>query len=97
MRKINKVERVALFGGLIGSAVTNPRKVLENAVQRQNRDGWNCHQVVPHETRNILVSLIQAALLVITLGMFTFSGAYLLLFEKAADSQVNAEPESSKQ
>jgi len=53
--------------------------------------------VVPHETRNILVSLMQAALLVITLGMFTFSGAYPLPFEKTADSRGNAEPESSKQ
>ena len=83
-RKINKVVRVGLFGGLIGSALTNPRKALEDAIQKHNAEGWHCHQVIPHETRNILISLLQGILLVVTLFMFTFSGAYLLLLEKDA-------------
>jgi len=81
-RKINKVVRVDLYGGLIGSSMTNPRKALEDVIQKHNAEGWHCHQVIPHETRNFLVSLLQGVLLVITLFLFTFSGAYLLIFEK---------------
>jgi len=80
--KNNLAVRVSLYGGLIGSSITNPRKALESVIQKYNAEGWNCHRIIPHETRNILVSLLQGVLLVITLFMFTFSGAYLLLLER---------------
>jgi Ca2+/Na+ antiporter len=82
--KINRTVRISLFGGLIGSAATNPRRKLEDVIRKFNGEGWNCHQIIPHQTHNILAMVLQTVLLLITLGMFTFGGAYLLVMEKDA-------------
>ena len=85
--KINRTVRISLFGGLIGSAATNPRRKLDDVIRKFNGEGWNCHQIIPHQTHNILAMVLQTVLLLITLGMFTFGGAYLLVMEKdASDS-----------
>ena len=81
-RKINKVVRVSLSGGLVGALGTNPRKALEQVIQKYNAAGWNCHQIYPHTTRNIFIMLLQVLLLVMTIGLWTFGAGYLLLFEK---------------
>lgn len=79
---VNKVVRISLSGGLIGMLATNPRQAIEDAVSRENLSGYHCHQIVPHSSRNILVILLQILVLVMTLGLWTWTGGYLLLFAK---------------
>ncbi|MFP3042423.1 hypothetical protein LQZ19_11460 [Treponema primitia] len=81
-KKINKIVRVSLSGGLIGAVATNPRKALEKVIQKYNSAGWNCHQILDHATRNIFISIIQIVILIVTLGLWTFGAGYLVLFEK---------------
>lgn len=81
-RKVNRVERISLSGGLIGSMATNPRSAIEKKCQELNVDGWKCHQIIPHSTRNVAVSLLQGVVLVCTLFLWTFGDGYILLFEK---------------
>jgi len=81
-KKINRMERVALSGGIIGALATNPRSAIEKKIMLLNADGWNCHQIIPHSGRNILVKILQAIILVSTLFLWTFGDGYLLLFEK---------------
>jgi hypothetical protein len=81
-KKINKVERIALMGGLIGALLTNPRKALEKAITRANEEGWNCRQILPHTTTNLFMRILMALCLVCTLGLWTFGAGYLLLLEK---------------
>ena len=82
MAKINRMERVALSGGIIGSMATNPRSTLEKKMKQLNAEGWNCRQIMPHGTRNLLSMLLQTIILICTLGLWTFGSGYLLLFEK---------------
>jgi len=82
MAKINRVERVSLSGGIIGALVTNPRSAIERKCNQLNVEGWNCHQILPHSTRNIFVIIIQNILLILTLFLWTFGAGYILLFEK---------------
>lgn len=84
-KKVNRVERVALSGGIIGSMLTNPRNAIEKKCQALNAEGWKCHQIIEHSTRNVLVSLLQGVVLICTLFMWTFGGGYILLFEKEVD------------
>ena len=80
--KVNKVVRLSLAGGLIGLMFTNPRRALDSAVDQANADGWNCHQVIPHQERNFLVFFLQIVVLILTLGLWTWGAGYLLLLEK---------------
>ena len=80
-RKINKIVRVSLSGGLIGALGTNPRYVLEHVIEKHNAAGWNCHQIYPHTTRNLFIMLLQVLILIMTVGLWTFGAGYLLLFE----------------
>ena len=82
MVKKNKVSRISLMGGLIGAFVTNPRKALENEIDKANQDGWSAIHIMSHRTTNLFIFLLQIAVLVLTLGLFTWGGGYLVLFEK---------------
>jgi len=42
---------------------------LEDAMQKYNAEGWNCHRVMPHETRDILVKALQAIVLLPGAGL----------------------------
>ena len=86
MAKINRVERVSLSGGIIGSLATNPRSAIENKCKELNSQGWNCHQIIPHSTRNVFVMILQTVVLVLTLFLWTFGAGYILLFEKDVTS-----------
>jgi hypothetical protein len=79
---INKVVRISLAGGLIGLLTTNPRRAIDSAVDKANQDGWKCHQIVPHNSRNLLVVILQLVVLLFTLGLWTWGAGYILLFEK---------------
>jgi len=81
-KKINKIVRISLSSGLIGALGTNPRKALEQVIQRYNAAGWNCHQIIPHTTRNLFITLLQVIILIMTIGLWTFGAGYLVLFEK---------------
>lgn len=84
MAKLNRVERISLSGGIIGSMATNPRNAIEKKVLELNAEGWNCRQVIHHTSNNILVSVLRVVVLIGTLFMWTFSDGYILLFEKEA-------------
>ena len=56
MSKKNKVARISLIGGLIGALTTNPRKALEDEIDKGNNDGWNAIHIEPHSTTNLFVS-----------------------------------------
>jgi len=84
MSKKNKVTRISLIGGIIGALTTNPRKALEDEVDNGNQDGWNAIHIEPHRTTNLFIAILQLVVLVITLGLFTWGGGYLVLFEKEA-------------
>ena len=83
---VNRVVRISLAGGLIGLIATNPRRALENAIDKGNQDGFHCHQIVPHSERNIFVFLLQIVVLILTIGMWTWGGGYILLFQKEKSS-----------
>ena len=82
MARKNKVTRVSLMGGLIGMLTTNPRKALEDEIDEQNQNGWTATHIDPHSTTNLFVWVLQLAVLFLTLGLFTWGGGYLILFEK---------------
>jgi len=80
--RINRMERVALSGGLIGFLTTNPREALESKMRELNAEGWNCRQMLDHSTHNGFIKILQFLVLICTLGLWTFGAGYLLLFEK---------------
>lgn len=82
MSKKNKVVRISLMGGLIGALTTNPRKALEDAIDKENNEGWNAIHIEPHSTANLFVWVLQLVVLVCTLGLWTWGGGYMVLFEK---------------
>ena len=82
MAKKNKVARISLMGGLIGALTTNPRKALEDEIDKGNLDGWNAIHIEPHSTTNLFVSAVQLVVLGLTLGLWTWGGGYMVLFEK---------------
>ena len=82
MAMLNRVERISLSGGIIGSMLTNPRNAIQKKCEALNAEGWNCHQIIPHSSNNILVSVLRAVVLVVTFFMWTFGDGYILLFEK---------------
>ena len=82
MATLNRVERISLSGGIIGSMATNPRNAIQKKCEELNAEGWHCHQIIPHSSNNILVSVLRALVLMVTLFMWTFGDGYLLLFKK---------------
>jgi len=85
MAKKNKIGRVALMGGLIGMLTTNPRKALADKVDKENKQGWNAIHIDQHRTTNLFIALLQLAVLILTVGLFTWGGGYLILFEQETD------------
>lgn len=82
MARKNKVSRISLMGGLIGALTTNPRKALENEINRMNQEGWVATHIEPHSTTNLLIWILQLVMLLITVGLFTWGGGYIVLFER---------------
>jgi len=78
----NTVVRISLMGGIIGALTTNPRKALEEKIAQQNQDGWKALQITQHGTTNLFIWVLQLIVLIVTLGLFTWGGGYLILFEK---------------
>ena len=84
--KINNVVRVALSGGLLGMLGTSPRHAIQKRIIKENLAGWSAIYILPHSTANLLIYILQFAILICTLGLWTFTGGYLILFEKESDN-----------
>lgn len=82
MKKRNKIVRISLSGGIIGLLFTNPRKALDDAIDKANQDDWNAIYFSPHKTSNLFVHVFQLTVLLLTLGFWTFGAGYMILFEK---------------
>jgi len=82
MQKINKVVNMNLAGGVIGLLTTNPRRSLDNLIDKHNQDGWNVVQVIPGGDRNLFMLILKLVILLCTLGLYTFGAGYLLIMEK---------------
>jgi hypothetical protein len=54
---------------LIGAIFTNPRKALEDSIEKGNEEGWNAIHIEPHGTTNLFVWVIQLLVLLLTLGL----------------------------
>jgi hypothetical protein len=39
--KVNKVVRITLYSGLIGQLIVNPRRALDERIDKENQNGWN--------------------------------------------------------
>lgn len=79
---MNKIVRISLAGGLIGLLTTNPRGALERTITRANEEGWRTVQVVPHSDTNLFVLILKLAVLILTLGLWTWGAGYLVVLEK---------------
>jgi len=80
--QINTIARISLAGGLIGALTTNPRRALNKTIEDYNARGWKAIQVESHKTHNLFIFLLQFLVLILTLGLYTWGGGYLVLFEK---------------
>lgn len=80
--KKNKISRISLMGGILGAIFTNPRQALEDDITFGNKAGWVATHIEPHRTTNLFVFLAQIVVLILTFGLFTWGGGYLVLFER---------------
>ena len=80
--KTNKVVRVSLSGGLIGLLTTNPRRALDNMIDKHNQEGWNAVYFSNHTDTNLLVTFLRLMVLICTGGLWTWGAGYLVLFER---------------
>ena len=78
----NKVVRVSLSSGILGTMLTNPRSAVESAIAEQNAQGWRFVQMVDHSDTNLLMSVLKLVVLCCTLFLWTWSSAYLIVFER---------------
>lgn len=83
MKKVNEISRVFLSGGLIGWLLTNPKKALDEELSKSNAEGWKAIQVQPYRTTNLFMLAVQILVLLLTLGLYTWGGGYLVLYEKS--------------
>lgn len=81
---VNKVERVSLSGGLIGSILTDPRRALDSVIREANMQGWRVVHFDHHRDKNIILVVVRALVLILTAGMWTWDSGYLVIFEKHA-------------
>ena len=82
MTKTNKVVRIALSGGIIGWLTTNPRRALDNRIDKENQEGWNAIYILPHTDTNLLAALARVVVLICTFLLWTWGAGYLILFER---------------
>jgi hypothetical protein len=79
--KENSVVRVSFTGGIIGILAGSHRGRLEKAILAKNRDRWNLAEVIP-DNPNLIIWIFRLAILVLTLGLWTLSTGYILVFER---------------
>ena len=52
MATINMVVRIALSGSTSGLLTTNPRRVLDQRIDKENQEGWTVTSFFPHSETN---------------------------------------------
>ena len=85
MRRTNKVVRISYSGGLLGLIFGSARGKLEKVLEENKRNGWNLAEVIP-DNPNLIIWVIRFAILILTLGLWTFSTSYLLILERPVES-----------
>ena len=78
----NKVVNVALTGGIIGLFSTSPQRKLNEAIKRENANGWRVVQIIPADSGNLFLIIYRLLLLTITLFLFTTANGYYVIMEK---------------
>ena len=81
--KENSVLRVSFAGGIIGVLAGSHKGRLEKAILGKNKDGWNLAEVID-DNPNLVIWVLRVFLLVVTLGLWTLSTGYILVFERPA-------------
>ena len=82
MAKVNKVVRIALSGGIIGLLTTDPRRALDQRIDKENQEGWTATYFISHSETNLLMIVMRLVVLVCTAFMWTWGAGYLILFER---------------
>ena len=82
MVKVNKVVRIALAGGIIGLLTTNPRRALDQRIDKENQEGWTATYFITHSETNLFMFMLRLLVLFLTLFLWTFGAGYLILFER---------------
>jgi hypothetical protein len=78
----NKVVNVALTGGIIGLFSSSPQRKLNEAIKRENANGWRVVQIIPADSGNLFLIIYRLLLLTITLFLFTTANGYYVIMEK---------------
>ena len=78
----NKIINVTMTGGIIGLFASSPQSSLNDAIKRENANGWRVIQVIPADSGNIFLYIFRLLLLVITLFLFTTANGYYVIMEK---------------
>ena len=86
LTKENRLARVNFTGGIIGVFAGSEFGRLEKVVSVHNAEGWNVAEIVP-ESRNLIAWALRLLLLVVTLGLWTISTGYIVIFERPADGR----------
>ncbi len=86
---LNKTVRISLMGGLLGAILTNPNRALNDCIMKHNQEGWRSTFIMPHATSNLFIRFIQILSLICTLGLWSWGGGYLVMFERDAKNNVD--------
>jgi hypothetical protein len=78
----NKVVNVALIGGIIGQFSSSPQRKLNEAIKRENANGWRVVQVIPADSGNLFLYIYRLLLLTITFLLYTTANGYYVIMEK---------------
>ena len=79
--KENSLSRVNFTGGIIGLLAGSQYARIEAVIHRRNADRWNLAEVIP-ENRNLIIWVFRFVILILTLGLWTLSTGYILVFER---------------
>lgn len=89
--KTNKVVRVSFAGGILGLLFGSHRGKLESVIGANNTEGWNLAEVI-RDTPNLAILFVRLLILISTIGLWTLSNGYVLVFEKPVAQKANSEP-----
>lgn len=87
----NKIVDVDFTSGIIGLFLSSPMTKINNAIKKENENGWKVVNIIDSEKGNLFVSLMQLVLLVVTFGLYTFSIGKYIIFERINDAEKQKE------
>ena len=89
-QKENNLARVSFSGGLIGLTAGSQLGRLQKVILAENKKGWNLAEVIP-ESRNLIIWVLKVVFLIFTLGLWTLSTGYILVFERPVVPRVDGQ------